>query len=85
VSYNPPENLWYKFSFHLKPTNSFDLYLYDMNENPFVSVLKKNDSSTSNFNPIVIHGGYECVLDDLRIRRYTDSEPSLSTGVKEPV
>jgi hypothetical protein len=83
VLYNPSENSWYKFSFHMKPGGTFDFYYMDMDDNVLSSVLNRSDTSVSSFDIVAIRGGYQYYVDDMRIRLFTNPEPSISTGPQE--
>jgi hypothetical protein len=83
VTFDPDENSWYKFSFHMKPGGVFDFFYLDMDGNVLKSVLGPSDATVSSFNIVAIRGGYEFYVDDIRMRLFTDPEPAVSTGVQE--
>ncbi len=81
VSFNPVENDWYDFHFVLKPVGVFDYFYNDQGGSE--SVTDITDASVSAFDIVAIRGGYEYYVDDMRIRVYTDPEPSATTGAQE--
>jgi len=81
VTFDPAENDWYDFRFVLKPSGLFDFFYSDQGGSE--SVTDRSDTSVSAFDIVAIRGGYEYFVDDLRIRSYTDPEPSVTTGAQE--
>ncbi len=82
-TYNPPENVWYKYSFCLKTGGSFDIFYYDMDDSLLTSVTNRTDANYSSFDRVILHGGNQYYVDDMRIRSYTSPEPNISIGIQE--
>ena len=68
VSFNPPENAWYKFLFQMLCGGKFNLYIYDQNLNLLASITNVSDTTYNQFDRVVVHGGYEYYVDDLIVR-----------------
>lgn len=83
ITYNPPENTWYKYSFYLKPGGSFVLFYYDIDNTPLTSVPDLADGNHTSFDRVVLRGGFEYYADDMRIRIYTNPDPTTSIGNQE--
>ncbi|MCP4727485.1 MAG: hypothetical protein GY863_20775, partial [bacterium] len=82
-TYDPPEDEWYKYSFCLKTGGSFDLFYYDMDDSLLTSVINRTDANYSSFDRVLLHGGNQYYVDDMRIRPYTSPEPGISIGTQE--
>ena len=78
VTYDPPEDSWYKFKFEMIEGGTFNFFIYNMNDVLLSSVSNVSDSNYSNFSIVIVHGGYEYYIDDLRIRKYTSPEPTVT-------
>ena len=48
-----------------------------------VESISASDSTYSSFDRFVVHGGYEFYTDDIRVRKYTSSEPTVNLGQEE--
>ena len=77
VSFNPPENAWYKFVFVMKSNKNFSIYIYDSSDNLLSSIKDRRDETYSSFDRVVVHGGHQFYVDMIRIRKYVDPEPTV--------
>ncbi len=75
-----PEYSWYFFSFSVASDSTMAFYLYYPDQTTLLVSVTASDSTYSSFDRVVIHGGYEYLIDDLRIRKYTSPEPTTTLG-----
>jgi hypothetical protein len=74
-------DVWYTLSLRHESGN-LDLAIYDAAGTELGSA-SAADSTVSSFDRFVVHGGYEFYTDDIRIRKYSSPDPSVSTGLLE--
>ncbi|HHF58247.1 MAG TPA: DUF2341 domain-containing protein, partial [candidate division WOR-3 bacterium] len=84
-SWDPAENSWYFFRMIIGE-QEIALEVYDASDpdrynigttTESVSVL---DTTYSQFDRVVVHGGYEYYVDSLRIRKYVDPMPTVTAS-----
>lgn len=84
-SWNPPENGWYFFRMIIGE-QEIVMEVYDASDadrynvgtgTASVSVI---DTTYSQFDRVVVHGGYEYYVDSLRIRKYADPMPTVTAS-----
>ena len=68
------QNTWYKQMFRYYNQN-MNYTMWDMNNN-LVRSITASDPTYSSFSYFFIHGGWEFLTDDIRIRKYVEPEPS---------
>jgi hypothetical protein len=83
VSYDPPEDEWYKFTMYFRTGGIFDFYYYSMDESAGDQVTGITDNSTTSFDRLTVHGGFEFLLDEVRIRNLSLPEPTALVGSQE--
>ncbi len=81
IPYNPPEDTWYfwRLSFWQNNTITFQIYL----NNVLQTSVSATDASYTNFDRVVIHGGYQYFTDLLRLRKLASPEPRVFTGEEQ--
>ena len=67
VSFEPPENEWYRFEFRIGLYGSLDLVLKDPLDYPIFQLSDVEDKKYQFFDRIAVHGGYEYYVDNLDI------------------
>jgi hypothetical protein len=71
VNFNRVNDEWYKFIFKGNSDNSFDLYIFDQIEDFQAKVTTDEyDDEFTSFDSIVIHGGFNYFVDDLKLFAY---------------
>jgi hypothetical protein len=74
-------NQWYTLVLR-RFGSDLELDIFDESGSPLGS-LSRSDGSVSSFDRFIVHGGYEFYTDDIRVRKYSSPDPSLSTGALE--
>ncbi|ADC68952.1 conserved hypothetical protein [Methanocaldococcus sp. FS406-22] len=66
ATWNPPENEWYHFKFYLYSNGTLKLEVYYENGSLGATV-STTDNTYTKFDRVVVHGGQDYYVDDLRI------------------
>lgn len=67
ITWNPPENEWYKYKLYLYSNGTLKLEVYYENGSLGVSI-STTDTTYTKFDRVVIHGGYDYYVDDLTVK-----------------
>jgi|GEM_PF-2258819 len=78
-------NTWYEHKFRRYGNGNFVFELYDSSGNLMQSVSGTDTTYTGPFDRILIHGGYEFLSDEFRLRKYSNPDPSTSVGSEETI
>ncbi|MFW6046415.1 MAG: DUF2341 domain-containing protein, partial [Candidatus Woesearchaeota archaeon] len=68
VSWSRPENQWYKVVFEMNQSNVFILTIYDLSDTELAKVTSNVDTTYTDFDRFVVHGGHEYFLDNVLIK-----------------
>jgi len=68
VAWDPPEDAWYFWKLIFFENGTIAFQVYDLNGNLQVEV-RATDTTYTSFDRIVVHGGYEYYVDELRLWR----------------
>jgi len=74
-------NQWYTLVLR-RFGSELELDIFD-DSGSLLGSLSRSDGSVSSFDRFVVHGGFEFYTDDIRVRKYSSPDPSLSTGALE--
>ncbi|ABR56644.1 conserved hypothetical protein [Methanococcus aeolicus Nankai-3] len=66
ISWNPPEDEWYKFKLYIYSNGTITLSTY-YNNGTLGATVSTNDNTYNSFDRVVIHGGYQYYVDDLEV------------------
>ncbi|MDY6834320.1 MAG: DUF2341 domain-containing protein [Chloroflexota bacterium] len=80
-SYVGNPNAWYTVKFR-KYGTSLQVELYDSND-VLVQSTSGTDATYNSFDRFLVHGGWEFWTDDIRVRKYSSSDPTTSKGIEE--
>jgi len=70
VTYTRPDDEWFRFLFKHNSDDTIDLYIFDQTGAYQAKVFISCDSSYGTYDGIVIHGGYEFYLDNIKLFTY---------------
>jgi len=75
-------NTWYRALFR-RHEGDFYCAIYSYPVNELLYEVSVSNATYTSFDRFVVHGGYEYWIDDIRVRRYIEPEPSVTAGAEE--
>lgn len=67
LAFDAPDDAWYKFVFYIGVTGQLSVFIYNAAGTYMASIVDRKDTSYTSFDRVVIHGGYEFYVDDLKV------------------